>query len=107
EGDGGAGGKAGLPVPLVVGGDGAVVGKYVVGDLEIVAVADEHAAHRVGGARAVVVDVVAGDHGRVDDGQRDAAAPDELRGRAHGVVERVAQVVVQAVAPGHPAARQV
>ena len=50
EADVDAAAQAGAAVLLVVGGDRAVGGEHVVGDLEVVAVADEHAADRVDGA---------------------------------------------------------
>ena len=107
EADVDAAAQPGLAVLLVVGGDRAVRREHVVGDLEVVAIADEHAAHRLDGARAVLVDMVAGDHHRLDDRQRDAAAADELRLGAHGIVERVAQIVMDAVVEDHQVAYRI
>ena len=56
---------------------------------------------------AVLVDVIAGDHRRFDDGQRDAAAADELRLGQQRLGERVAQVVVDAVVQDHEVAHRI
>ncbi|MNQ35932.1 hypothetical protein D3C85_494390 [compost metagenome] len=98
---------SGVAVLLEAGGGRAIGGEHVVGDLQVVAVADEHPAHRVDGAGAVVIDVVAADPRRFDHGQGDAAATDELRIGQQRVGEGIAQVVVQAVVQDHQVAHRV
>ncbi len=49
----------------------AIAGERIAGDLEIIPIADENAADRIGGVRPIVVDMIVGEHERVDDAERE------------------------------------
>ena len=91
--------KARLTVLFEVRGDRAGAGEDVVGDLEIVAVADEHGADRIGRAGPVLVNVILGDDHRLDDSQRDTAPADDLRRRTHRLVKATRNIVIPVVNP--------
>ncbi|MCY1219693.1 hypothetical protein D9M72_316780 [compost metagenome] len=96
-----------VAVVLEARGGRAIGGEHVVGDLQVVAVADEHAARRVNGTGTVLVDVIAADPRRFDQGQGDAAPADELRLVQQRLGEGIAQIVVQAVVEDHQIAHRV